>query len=316
MSHELPFGYLSDPHIGVWTDRSGGNLIVNSGITTLTSGQIYHYNEVYVAAGATLRLSAGANITQISANRITIDGTLDARYGEHRGATYFATSPFEGRSYSHTSNQNRGGRVWAQRSGSNINTSWQGNGAYGNGSACRFDLNASNGNNGNFVILNPSTTRGGGDGGYVYSGNGTNTSRSGTLIQGGGGARGRHGQGLVLNSKRILGSGQILANGSNGGAGTTGSFTISYSSDYCIPLSLSGWLPGGSGAGGNGGKVWFEYTHEYSTTLWNNINIEAGSGGPQRGWYGSTSGCNHRFIGEPGLNGNSGGKVLTDLREL
>jgi hypothetical protein len=300
----IPFGYMAPQDSGVWSNGSDGDLILTSGTYDLTSGQVYNFNRIIVNSGATLRLTAGANITLLGAKSIEINGILDCRQGHHAGTTYLNTNPKDGRVYSHTSSQGNGGRIFYDSN--NNGRSYQGTGSYGNGVGSLYMNNAEAWiNMNNATAANPSSTRGGGNGGYIYGNNYTGG--------GGGGARGAHGLGVVLNASKVIGTGSIYAQGSSGGHGHPGGISSTSYGSYSI--QITGWAPGAGGAGGSGGRVWIEYYKEYSPTLYGNISYAGASGGAYR--HINPSGLSAQdYKAEAGATGSTGGKHLISLGDL
>lgn len=284
MSNLIPFGFFGDQTRKVWTDLSLGDVTVLSGQTiNLTPGNSYNYGNLVVNAGGTLNILAGAGIVAISAISITINGTITGTLGQHAGTTYSITIPDQ---YTKTfvSTQRAGGQ-------GRESATLRGAGSFGNGSSGVSPYNGT---------TNQGANGTGCTGGAIYSGAGGN---SGTF-HGAGGARGRHGLGLILNAYDIFGTGTINLNGSAGGKGGNAGGTQSCGK-ICITTYGGG---GGGGAGGNGGVCWFEYINSYSTTLFTNTNVNAGAGGAVG--TSPTSGQN----GVAGSAGTAGTKTLIDLK--
>ena len=118
--------------------------------------------------------------------------------------------------------------------------------SYGNGGggAKSHSLTPQDGEN---ALENRGGNGGGGSiGGAVYGNDGEDALLN--VKAGAGGARGSHGQALLIRAYKIQGGGTINANGQKGGDGGDGTQTG-------VPL----YAGGGGGAGGSGGKVWLRY---------------------------------------------------------
>jgi hypothetical protein len=261
-----------------------GNVTITGGTTNLANGGTFNYDTLTIAASGILNILTGSAFTVITAKTLIISGQITGITGEHTGGTFTKTVTETGLSASYTITQSAGGASSGGTSG--------GNGGGGAGNFYNFVVPT---NTPLLQYLTAGTASSGGhggndgagseDGATTYSGAGNNgwTADIGegdaTHTGGGGGFRGRHGQGIILYANSMSGNGTISVIGAAGGAGGIPGPIISYYS------AEAPGQPGGGGAGGSGGKIYIRYK---ASTFSGTTTYSGGSGGGTGAAAGST----------------------------
>lgn len=229
-----------------------GNLNVGTGQTvTITGGQIYQYDNIYIAPGGLLNITASINPTQILAkSSFQLEGTI-RKINVNTNTTLRVGTLVSGMDYRFNYAQRSGGR-----GGQGVAES-DGNQAEGGGAG--------------------SSGHGGGGGGGGYS----------TGNFGRGGTNGANGTGGISHAG---GTTFATFGGSGGGTqynGSTGqnAANVSVTSETAISLPTSSYGRGGNGASGGGGGVG-NAAFFFKSTNGSQAFGSGGGGGGRKGYHG------------------------------
>jgi hypothetical protein len=316
-----------------------GDLVVSSGTTNLTLGQVYNYSSISISVGATLS-SAGTGSPMIlkCLGTANIAGTIDLS-GKNIPSSSLE-SKITGKQYARGDSGNGGtgghGGGGSSNGGGGAGSS-QGEGCGGGGGGGGASTNSgiyggAGGGGGIFGGVGGASVYGSGKGGDSYSNNGgtatgltgssangnpggTSSGGSGSISNnqsegscGGGGAGGKVGNSggaLFLYCNAFSGSGTINAsalNGGNGGNGGNG-----FNTGYYNTSSVGGG--GGAGGGGGGGII---VLGSISGSFGGSKFVSAGTAGT----LGAKGTTGYQINATDGGSGTSGSVGVTDSVSL
>lgn len=226
-----------------------GDLYIANGETVqIAAGSDRQYGDLVIEAGGVLEILPGGAITTIKVTEnCVINGTIKANSGNHTGGTW--NKIFDGEALTYTINQQAGGNGGDGVDAGGAIIGFGGYAQFGNGGG-GGKSHITTPQDGEYGQLSKGGDGGGGTtGGAVYGNDGQDGIIE--IAAGAGGARGSHGQAVMLKAYKIQGGGTIDARGQKGGDGGDGTG------------GGSGHPAGGGGAGGSGGKIWLR--HEAGT---------------------------------------------------
>lgn len=296
----VPDSSMADlPKPKAWPFGTAGVLNVTLGTVKLKPGVIHDYAEINVGKYGTLEIEAGSGWAIIGVNgKVKIDGKLVASKGTHTGGTLMLIMPDKqgkpgATKVPHTWVQHKGGIGGISQYSGNYGKPASGNGGGGTAyQASGGQATATHGGNGGSSSGKPGDP-GAGATKYGEAGQaGCKCGSGGTGTGGGGGFRGYHGQGLLLQVRGdVSGTGTIDVSGGAGGAGGAGG---------------PGSWGGGGGGGGAGGSAGLAIIMHTGKMLLPTKNIKALGGAGGAAGVGGKSSTHPGWGSKPGEAGSNG----------